>query len=712
MIKSLFKYTLFMFGALLVVLQIYVHFDAVISPLQVKNEFYYLDQKTKLSNGEIVSNQKFDETLIFNPQIGSEAKKINSLKILTDKNARWDVNSVANFQYYFDAASGLELGNRPKFINKFRPFILDSNHDTLIFYTNEQLFQMYRVDCINVDDMDEVRSVVYSKWRIQKYDKDLEELLPECESEKKTLLPLIYANTQPEIERKIEYIEKNFDEKKLQVMDRYYFHENAFVLNPINDLIINRPKDEIFSQYGYLSAVAIKKCMEFIGGISYPNYEKTVKFSYLLYYLLLLYTFISCFRHSVPVVVLLIAFAAYSLYANSYYFYTYPPGHAPFRHFLDIIVFLFLWRARNRGFAYYISAVLLAGVSILVDRDIGAIIALATIGAVSYEFMQQASTDKIVDRKLFFLIVISLVCCVFCYVGYPLANSPSSKYFLDGFYSFGVKDNSYILLLCNCLLMSSIALFLGGWLYKRGCLLPYMYAAIYSSFLLFYYIWGGGHGHFRVFIILYYLPYFVLLYCFLMDRPKFEVYISILAAILIVNVLPQKVSVFFDDKKYSMATFNNHVTYTWTLPRAKGMITKIDPKPFELAVELIDKYEGGNGFAPISKYDSMLSFLVGKYSTNPYFDLRSFIVTEDDYKTVRESLLKNKTIFVDVDIDRDFDLELSKLTIWNQAPMFFYEHYYQRLGKLMVLKRLYKDIIADGYQEVDRSGLIAVYQRK
>lgn len=712
MIKLFVKYTLIVIGILLVAMQSYVHLDAVISPLQVKNEYYYLDQRTRLSDGEIVSNQKFDETLIFNTKTDAEAKKVNSLKILADKNARWDINATLNLQYYFDAPSGMALENNAKFSKKFRPFVLDSNHDKIIFFSNENLFQFYRSDCLNVGDIDEVKSVLYKKWRLHKYEKNIEELLPECVGEKKALLPLIYASTQAEIERKIEYIEKNLDEKKLQVMDRYYFHENAFVLNPINDLIANRPKGEIFSQYGYLSVVAIKKCMEFIGGISYPNYEKIVKFSYFLYYLLLLYAFISCFKDSISVVVLLIAFAAYSLYANSYYFYTYPPGHAPFRHFLDILVFLSLWRARNQGITNYIAAVLLASISILVDRDIGVIIALSTIGAVSYQFMKQVKTDKIVDKDLLLLIVISIICCIFCYLSYPLANGPSSKYFLDGFYSFGVRDNSYILLLCNCVLMSSVALFLGDWLYKRGFLLPYMFAAIYSSFMFFYYVWGGGHGHFRVFIIVYYLPYIILLYAVILASTKLEAYISIFATVLILNVLPEKVNVFWSDKKYSAETFNDHVTYTWTLPRAKGMITKIDPKPFELAVGLIDKYENGKSFAPISKYDSMLSFLAGKYSRNPFFDLRSFIVTEDDYELVRESLLKNKTIFVDVDIDRDFDLELSKLTIWNHAPIFFYEHYYQRLGKLMVLKRLYKDIVANGYQEVDRSGLIAVYQRK
>jgi hypothetical protein len=210
---------------------------------------------------------------------------------------------------------------------------------------------------------------------------------------------------------------------------------------------------------------------------------------------------------------------------------------------------------------------------------------------------------------------------------------------------------------------------------------------------------------------MYWLPYLVLLY-HVIKTVRLELYISLIVAGLVLVVLPKKIIIFFADKNYSITSFENHQTYTWTLPRAKGMITKVDPEPFELAVGLIEKYEGDKSFAPISKYDSMLSFLAGKYSRNPFFDLRSFIVTEDDYEVVRESLLKNKTIFVDVDIDRDFDLELSKLTIWNYAPIFFYEHYYQRLGKLMVLKRLYKDIIADGYQEVDRSGLIAVYQRK
>lgn len=113
----------------------------------------------------------------------------------------------------------------------------------------------------------------------------------------------------------------------------------------------------------------------------------------------------------------------------------------------------------------------------------------------------------------------------------------------------------------------------------------------------------------------------------------------------------------------------------------------------------------------ISKYDNILSILAEKYSGTDFFELRSMIVTKDEYRRIRSQLEAADTIFVDNDIDRDFEAEMNRMLVWNLLPPFFNEHRYQRIPKLQELKNLYRDVIPGKFKLVERGTLISVYRR-
>jgi len=257
----------------------------------------------------------------------------------------------------------------------------------------------------------------------------------------------------------------------------------------------------------------------------------------------------------------------------------------------------------------------------------------------------------------------------------------------------------------------SVVVFWGRQLQVAKLLMPYIFIALYSHLLYFYFVWGGGNAHFFVLLQIYLLPFFILLSEVHFGLSSLRVFFAngMLAVLAIATVFFGKQ--FLKDWRYASSSFDNHVSYQWTLPRASGMWTKIDPDLFVNSVELVKKYQKENKIFSISKYDNLLSILSETYSGTEFFELRSMLVTKQDYDIVKAQLESSDILFVDNDIDRDFESEESQAMLWNMLPALNYEHKYQRIPKLMLLRQLYREVVVNKYRKVDEGKLISVYQK-
>lgn len=701
---------------MVVLVQMTVMVFHIFSDLKVKNEYLYLDQKTILADGSVVSNAEFEaKNLVINEVKSNFTSTPSSLSIFNRPN--WDFNKNLDYRYF-----PLDIyGNISQSKNKFNRLTHDLNRNLVlepylrpeITYFYAPLFEYYYGACQNKESVQVARERYLSGKRAQDGNAALSGYIEGCQWERSyASFPLLQAESDMELQRKIDFVDKNFEEKKLQAFDRYYFHEVPFVLAPINEIRLGKPLNEVFSQYGYLSILAVSFAMDMLGGFSFPNYEKAIKLSFLLYYLIFLVVVLTVFKQpALRAGAVLIC--SLGFFANTYYFYQYSPGHAPVRHFFDLFIFLCAWRFdQGRRIGFFLLGGALVVLSIFTNKEYGLLMAAAFCAAAVYYGVYRWAESGADRIRLFLAVLLVMAASAIALKLYPLAANPSSAYFLDGFYSFYVPQAAFAMVLLSILLQALVALVFGRRLFQQGRFFVFLFAAFYSQLLYFYFVWGGGHAHFFTLISLYMLPYLLLLD--LVDWRATLWRRGVAGCGLVVVLLATIVNgcVFIQDYWHAEQAFKNHVTYRWDLQRARGMLTKIDPELFADSVEKIQHHATGNQIAMLSKYDSMLSILASKYTSLPFFELRSMIVTKEEYRRVREQLASSELLFVDNDIDRDFDAEMNRMTVWNIEPSLFVEHREQRIPKLKVLRNLYRDVVKDNYELIDRGRLVSVYRRK
>jgi hypothetical protein len=701
---------------MVVLVQMAVMVVHIISDLKVKNEYLYLDQKTILADGSVVSNDEFEtKNLVINEVKPNFEGTSSSLSVYNNSN--WDINRIPKFQYFAQK----NYGNISKSENKYnyltrdlsRLFVFEPYRQAAVTYFHTPLFEYYNRTCLNIEAIRVARDRYLLGHRPQDGNSALSQDFESCQGERsQAYFPLLQADDDAALQIKLDFVAKNLDEKYLQAFDRYYFHEVPFVLAPINEIHLGKPLKQVFSQYGYLSILAVSAAMDTLGGLSFPNYEKAIKFSYLLYYLIYLVVVLTVFKQPATRAAAVLIFSL-GFFANSYYFYQYPPGHAPLRHFFDLFIFLCAWRFdQGRRIGFFLLGGALVVLSIFTDKDYGLLMTAAFFAASVYYGVYRWAEGGAERIRLLLAVLLVMAASVIALNLYPLAANPSSAYFLDGFYSFYVPWAAFAMVLLSILLQALVALVFGRRLFQQGRFFVFLFAAFYSQLLYFYFVWGGGHAHFFTLISLYMLPYLLLLDLVDWRASVWQRGVAGFGFAVILLATIGNAVVFLQDYRRAVLAFEDHVTYRWDLPRARGMITKIDPDLFADGVEKIQHHATGNQIAMLSKYDSMLSILASKYTSLPFFELRSMITTEEEYRRVKERLASSALLFVDNDIDRDFDAEMNRMTVWNIEPKLFVEHSEQRIPKLKVLRQLYRDVVKDNYELIDQGRLISVYRRK
>lgn len=663
--------------AILIIIQISFYFYGIFSDFKLANEFRYIDEQTILDGNKIVSNDQYiTENLCFDPN-----------------NINYKFNSYDNV--FLSGKNGFSFLNNPKFLI-FDPYYRHISADT---------FKKFGTHIENIGYNKDFNLTYYEAREtnsINRYGLDVFS----------HSYPMFGADTLSKLKEKTDFIAYNIFEQNMQILSRYYWEETPFMLNPINELDLDRDKSEIFSQYGFLSLYPIKFIMEQLGGISVSNFEKTKNIVCMIYYIIAI-SFVFLFFKNDLIRLIFIFLLSIKFFSISYYFYHYGPTYFDTRHFFDLTIVLLLFYASKFGnfnFMFKVICVLLALLSILMANDFGLYIFISLLGALIVEYgIIAVKNRKLVNAEKIFFILIYTILGTIIYIKYPFMKNPSIKYFLDGFYSFNIPAALLLAVLSVIFIQWLLFIFFYKKLQDSKYLLSYSFLLFYTGFFYTYIVWKVDLSAVNFFIAA--LPFIIILNLF---PDKAKKVISILC-IFICIITYAKFSMSYIKEIFNYEKiFETHKIYKWNHERAGGIITTYPFDKFQSSINLINKYSPDTKEVyMISKYDNILQFFSKRYSGLKYFELRSFLVSDIEYNEVL-NLIKNKAdiLYVDADIDRDYKAEMRERRFFDLYDEYWYnENVKQRIPKLEVLSKLFNEVRED-YILVEKGNMIDVYRRK
>jgi len=665
-------------------IQSFFYINHITDDYKLLNEYRYMDESTNIGDKTVSNYDYINKYLLFNPY--SEQKYTSNNIYFDDKrNLGLSFNNMSNY-YILDSYQKESYKN---FLVKYNSSLKS------IPYSKEK--KMLYSDYLNKNNFDkDINNTLYIEGNIlKKYFSNY---------------PSLQADSLELLKEKMDFIYFNIYEQNMQIFDRYYFHENSFLLSPINEMNLNRLNSEIFSQYGYLSVKIIKGVMDLFGGFSLNNYEKAKKTVDQLYYLLAVILILFFFKDNY-IRLGFILFLGIALYGNKYYAFSYAPTVTNSRHILDLIIITILYKyMTTKRFTYLYIAIILSILSIWIAKDFGQFIILSMIATLTIplgvNYLKKNSVDKFLILSLFITLLIGFLSLKY----YPMMQNPSIKYFLDGFYSFPFNNNAfYFLVLLIVFIQWVILVYLYNKLEKNNYLYAYIFVLFYTQFLYTYFIWHGTVNNIVMYCYIYALPSMIVYNLF---NFKFKRFLSFVIVFSLLIVYAKTLNSFIYQKKDYDNVFKTHKLYKWDYPRAGGIISTYSFEPFEDSINLIKKYVASDKIYMISKYDNILGILSEKYSGFPFFELRSSIVTLDEFDMIKNQINNEADIlFVDNDIDRDFNREMKKMSFFDLDPFWRNESLKQRIPKLENLNKLWKDVKKD-YTLVEKGELISVYRKK
>ncbi|MBF0983523.1 MAG: hypothetical protein HXK63_00005 [Campylobacter sp.] len=668
-------------SAFAILFQLLFYVYGIATNYKLANEFKYIDEETILKDINVSNHKYINNNLLFNPALTS-----------------YVYNSFDNILLDDKKGSGFTFFNNPKY------FVFDSYNKKRYSY----LLGMYKGHIANVQYSRDLNlTLAEADYRDNSF---LENLLNDNGQKMFLEYPLFYADSLDELKNKVDFISYNIFEQNMQVLSRYYWHEASFMLLPISDIKSYRNNSEIFSQYGYFSLYTIDYISEMLGGFNINNFEKSKNIVNLVYFLITVYFIVSLFD-DITLRGCLILLACIRLLFIPYYAYHYAPGVIDTRHFFDLIIVLLLYyasRAPKPSKYLLFLASLLAVLSILMSNDFGLFIFVSLLGTFIIRYVLLTIYEKRLSIIRLVLVAIYAISGFVSYIEYPLMKNPSIKYFLDGFYSFNIPMTLFFFILAIVAIQWLMLILFFNKLKEYKYLDSYIFLLFYTEFLYTYFIWKLDNLSMNLFIFS--LPFFIVLAAIKIKYK--QVLHSIIFICLIFYYIKLPFSYFSDIYNFNLI-FNNHKTYVWNHERAGGIVSTYSFELFEDSLKLIDKYSSDNSkIYMISKYDNVLQFFSKKYSGLKYFELKSFLVSDIEYKEVIELLNKDADIlYVDSDIDRDYELEIGKRNFFDIYGSYWYnENIKQRIPKLETLSRLFNDV-KNNYVLIEKGKLINVYKK-
>lgn len=502
------------------------------------------------------------------------------------------------------------------------------------------------------------------------------------------------------------FLEKNTFELHWQILSRFMIHHNSFIFIPVQEFELNRDSKEINAQYGLGFAWILSKAYDWTGGVSI---DKWLRLSYSLYYIYFLFFIAVSYRLTkdwgFTAIVFLISMSVIN--ARGYDFLLLPPGESPWRHFFDLWVVWFLYSyGKTKNILYYCLALCFGVVSIILNPQIGIMIFIPIIlVGIFFSMYQREFSWKTVAS-----IIIGLVLALWVWK-ISLSADDLAMYYIDGVIGFPITTKQLLYFLSLIAVGYTLVLLL---IRRTECeyILPLLFLFFYSQELLLYVVWhyNGDGLKSRAFIYILTIG-LILFYTSKSWNERLIKVLWILLTVYAVTVYSKSVGKVFSSKKHYNEIFKTHVTYDWTMEKAR-FVSTMNPAPFENGINLIRKYSQGlNGIYIISEYDNLLPFLANKYSEMPFFDLKWYLITPKELYKSTTVLQKNKPkyLFVDTGIDRIYEKEI--IDIQTPGIGYLYQESIWRVQRLKLLQRIFNEI-RDEYVLVEKGVIISVYKRK
>lgn len=677
--NNVIKYAINFFVALLVVVQVIFFAYGIFTDFKLINEFKNIDEETLVSDKFVKNSEYIKQNLIFEP-LKSSMYQYNSYNDIVSKCK--SISSGCKYSVIHGNAHNSQfatLYNRDYNITMFDALIDPSSNSSANAIVNTLMNYNNRAK-----DQDTGAWDAY---------------------------PLFWADSLDKLQEKVDFIANNLYEQQTQLISRYFWHEAPFVLNAVNELDLGRDKSEIFSQYGFLSAYVVKFMMQSLGGINIANFDKTKNIINLIYYVISI-IFILLFTKNYFVRFVFVALFSVYFFSVGFHSYHFAPTHIYIRHFFDFMIILMLfWTmkiSKNR-LCFVVCAFVLGIISILLINDFGKLLFLAIIGTFIINYVLEFIEQQKIRLKEIFIFIGFIALGITTLIKYPLMDNPSTKYFFDGFYSLPISISIYVILLLVVSLYWLGLIWFYAELKKSNYLLSYIFLLFYIEFLCIFFVWKGNFDNINFAIIA--LPMLILFH-FIVKRARNILYI-IVAPILIFVYVKYGYE-YISQMILHENTFATHRNYKWDHERAGDIVTTYSFERFGNALELINKYsKNSNELYMISKYDNILQFFSKKYSGLKYFELKSFIVTDDEYNEVLD-LINSKAdiLYVDTDILNVYYKELKERRFFDvYNNQWLPNDVGRRIVQLKILLDLFDDV-RDRYELVEHGELVDVYKRK
>lgn len=522
------------------------------------------------------------------------------------------------------------------------------------FFSNDNAIKKY-----NIGDFYQKNHPITSKIISDKtlsdtyYFKDITALVCENISKDKCLYFRYYLNQKTNRsydQYELRFIENNIYEWNTQLVAGHYFHHQNAFLGPLNAFHLNEAKNNIVFLYGYGNTYLLNKLMIKLDGFNFQTFTHIFFSFYPLYFIMLIFVTWIIFRDIfLTAFVILSSIGAFQLLG--FETIRFAPGNDPIRHFLDLLILLFLFqysREKGASFIYLIGTCILALLSVWMDKEFGLIIFISF--TLAFITKQMISKPKVLDALIYATTILGL--------GFilkflkTLGADPLSIY---GFLGVSVAPTSthikFIILLTLLVLYALLGVNLKALLKEKSYFIISIFLLFYFQGMLVYFVWYTDPSHFLSACAIPLILFLTIQIKFITQAHINKNYIIIPFIFSLIFVYIPSAIMFEKGILAYENIFKTHKLYQWDFKRAKFLST-MDPEPFKNAVYLIKKYDAKPDIYLISQYDNFLPFLSAKYSAFQYDQLDLSIVTEREFNYVvhKISTKKPKYIFIDSNI--------------------------------------------------------------
>ena len=484
-------------------------------------------------------------------------------------------------------------------------------------------------------------------------------------------------------------------------------HHHGFMLNPLNEYDLGKPRAEIFAQYGWLNLWLTHGLMTALGGINIHNYFRVWYSYYYLYYLLYFGFLWLIFRRrdylaaGAMLVVGLLSFIEFQWLLE-------PPGINPIRRILELPLLAGLWLYWQRPRLQYLLIVIACiWLAILNNWQFGLMALGAAVVCLGVQRWHRGSLN---GKTGDFLLGVGLIGGLMLMQWMRGGNDPLSAYYLAGSAAMpiGVWKGPLILIA----FAAAAALLARLFDPRRPMAYLCLFLLLYTAAVMTYSLWNGSATYLLVPGPLYVLTVLAFIRYLAEKVPVFCLFHKQMAAMLVIVGLGVLLTGGWDQERTRdeyLGLMDSHQVYEWDLERAKFSST-MEPRYFQNGVELIQKYSQDSKIHIISKYDNFLPFLAGRYSAMPYFEMSKFLISPRETSLCVESLLTDRPeyLFVDTDIRRNYAVDM----VHRFSPFgALNPHSRSRIAQMQLMQKVFATV-QDQYELVEQGLILSVYKRR